>query len=93
MAESDGAHQGEPDGYRVPIHQSVTLHHLMMGVTRALCIVIWTGVVALSFPLRTWYAIPLGLFLHAVSFAAAKRDPQFFDVFRRAVAYRIFYRV
>ncbi len=95
MAEGDSTHhhQDEPDGYRVPIHQSITLHHLMMGIPRALCIVIWTGVVALSLPLRTWYAIPLGLFFHAVSLAASKRDPQFFDVFRRALNYKLFYRV
>lgn len=83
----------EPEGYRVPIHQAATLHPLMMGVPRSLCIVIWTGVVALSLPLRTWYAIPLGLFLHLIAVAAARRDPQFFDVFRRAILYRVLYRV
>lgn len=83
----------EPPGFRVPIHASLTLHHLMLGIPRALCIVIWTFCVALSFPLRTWYAIPLSLFLHIVSLAAAKRDPQFWDVFRRALHYRVFYRI
>lgn len=83
----------EPLGFRVPIHQAVTLHHLMMGVPRALCLVIWTTVVALSLPLRTWYAIPVGVFLHVVSVAAAKRDPQFFDVLRRSLLYRVLYRV
>ena len=44
-------------------------------------------------PLRTWYAIPLGVFCHAVAYAAARRDPQFWDVFRRAILYKVFYRV
>ena len=93
MAEGDAYANDEPEGYRVAIHQSLTLHHLMLGVPRALCIVNWTTVLALSLPLRTWYAIPLGVFIHMVAFAAAKRDPEFFDVFRRSVHYQIFYKV
>ena len=93
MSENGTHITNEPEGYRVPIHQSLTLHHLMLGIPRSLCIVIWTFCVALSFPLRTWYAIPLALFLHMVSMAAAKRDPQFWDVFRRALYYKVFYRV
>lgn len=82
----------EPEGFRIPIYQSLTVEHLMMGVPRGLCLVIWTFVVALSLPLRTWYAIPLGVFFHALSYAAARRDPQFWDVFRRAIRYGTFHR-
>ena len=92
MSDSGLLTMDEPEGYRVPIHQSLTLHHLMLGIPRPLCIVIWTFCVALSFPLHTWYAIPLALFLHVVSMAAAKRDPQFWDVFRRALYFKVFYR-
>src|ERR1700730_8621877 len=67
MSDSELLIMNEPEGYRIPIHQSLTLHHLMLGIPRSLCIVIWTFCVALSFPLRTWYAIPLALFLHAFS--------------------------
>jgi type IV secretion system protein VirB3 len=83
----------EPEGYRIPIHQSLTAHHLMLGLPRTLCLVIWTLCVALSLPLRTWYAIPICLFLHIVGVAAARRDPQFFDVFKRSFRYKTFYRV
>jgi type IV secretion system protein VirB3 len=83
----------EPEGFRVPLHRSLTVVHLMAGIPRGLCIVIWTFVLALSLPLRTWYALPVGIFLHAVSVAAAKRDPSFWDVFRRAIRYRVFYRI
>jgi type IV secretory pathway TrbD component len=93
MSDSGSLISDDPEGYRVPIHQSLTLHHLMLGIPRTLCLVIWTFCVALSLPLRTWYAIPLALFLHLVSMAAAKRDPQFWDVFKRALHYKTFYRV
>ena len=83
----------DPEGFRIPIHQSLTIEHLMAGIPRTLCIVIWTFVVALSLPLRTWYAIPLGIFFHAVAYAASRRDPQFWEVFRRAILYRVLYRV
>ena len=83
----------DPDGFRVPIHQSLTLQHLMLGIPRSLCLVIWTFCVALSFPLRTWYAIPMALGFHVVAAAAAKRDPQFWDVFRRALGFTVFYRL
>jgi len=83
----------EPEGFRIPIHAALTVEHLMMGIPRTLNIVIWTTVVALSLPLRTGYAIPLGVFFHALAYAAARRDPQFWDVLRRALRYTIFYRV
>jgi type IV secretion system protein TrbD len=92
MSEARPDEGKDPEGFRVPIHTSLTLHHLMAGIPRTLCIVIWTFVVALSMPLHTWYAIPLGAFFHAVAYAAAKRDPVFWDVLRRALHYRAFYR-
>lgn len=93
MSESHSIASAEPDGYRIVVHQSLTIEHMMAGIPRGLCIIIWTFVVALSLPLRTWYAIPLGVFCHAVSYAAARRDPQFWDVFRRAILYKVFYQV
>jgi type IV secretory pathway TrbD component len=54
--------------------------------------VLYTLMAALTFPLGTWYAIPPGLFLHLVFVAAAKKDPFFWEVFRRAFLYRHFYR-
>lgn len=83
----------DPEGFRVPIHQSLTMHHLMLGIPRTLCIVIWTFCVALSLPLHSWYAIPLCVFIHVVSARAAKKDPQFCDVARRALQYKRYYRV
>lgn len=82
----------EPLGYRVPIHQSLTRQILLGGVPQPLAIMNWTVCVALSLPLRTWYAIPFCMALHGLFYAAGKRDPQFWDVFRRSLRYKRFYQ-
>jgi type IV secretion system protein VirB3 len=88
-----GAHiSQDPEGYRVPIHQSLTVQHLTLGIPRGLCILIWTFCVAMSMPLHTWYAIPPTLFVHIVAKVAAERDPQFWDVFVRAMKHKVLYR-
>ena len=81
-----------PEGFELTIHQSAIKQQLVMGIPRQLALVLYTLVAALTFPLGTWYAIPLGVFLHLVFVAAAKKDPFFWDVFRRAFFYRNFYR-
>jgi type IV secretory pathway TrbD component len=81
-----------PAGYEVTIHQSAIKQQLIMGIPRQLAIVLYTVVGALTLPLGTWYAIPPGVFLHLIFAAAAKKDPLFWDVFRRAFRYRAFYR-
>ena len=79
-------------GFELTIHQSAIKQQLVMGIPRQLALVLYTLVGALTLPLGTWYAIPLGVFLHGVFVAAAKKDPFFWDVFRRAFLYRSFYR-
>ena len=64
-----------PEGFEIPIHQSAIKAQLVMGLPRQLALVLYTIVAALTLPLSTWYAIPPGLFLHAVFAAAARRDP------------------
>ena len=49
-------------------------------------------IVALSMPLHTVYAIPLGIGFHVLAYAATRRDPQFWDVFRRAIRFGVLYR-
>ena len=81
-----------PEGFELTIHQSAIKQQLVMGIPRRLALVLYTLMAALTFPLGTWYAIPPGLFLHLVFVAAAKKDPFFWEVFRRAFLYRNFYR-
>lgn len=80
------------EGFELTIHQSAIKPHLVMGIPRQLALVLYTAVGALTLPLSTWYAIPPGLFLHVILAAAAKKDPLFWDVFRRAFLIRAFYR-
>jgi type IV secretory pathway TrbD component len=81
-----------PEGFELTIHQSAIKPQLVAGIPRQLALVLYTLMAALTFPLGTWYAIPPGLFLHLVFVAAAKKDPFFREVFRRAFLYRHFYR-
>lgn len=89
----DSAYQEKPPGLCVPIHLSITKQMMMAGVPRGIAIINWTFCLALSLPLHTWYAIPLSFFIHVVCREAAKRDPDFWDVFRRSIRYKTFYRV
>jgi type IV secretion system protein VirB3 len=79
-------------GFELTIHQSAIKPQLVLGIPRQLALVLYTLMAALTLPLGTWYAIPPGLFLHLVFVAAAKKDPVFWEVFRRAFRYRHFYR-
>lgn len=81
-----------PEGFELTIHQSAIKPQLVAGIPRQLALVLYTLMAALTFPLGTWYAIPPGLCLHLAFVAAAKKDPLFWDVFRRAFLYRHFYR-
>ena len=81
----------QPDGFEVTIHQSAIKAQLIMGIPRQLALVLYTVIAALTLPLGTWYALPLGVCLHLIFAAAAKKDPAFWDVFRRSFLYRHFY--
>ena len=81
-----------PEGFELTIHQSAIKPQLVMGIPRQLALVLYTLIAALTIPLGTGYAIPPGIFLHLVFVAAAKKDPLFWDVFRRAFLCRPFYR-
>jgi len=81
-----------PEGFELTIHQSAIKPQLIAGIPRQLALVLYTLMVALTLPLGTWYAIPPGLGLHLLFVAAAKKDPLFWEVFRRALSHRPFYR-
>jgi len=80
------------EGFEVPVHLSVIKQQLVMGLPRQLALVLYTIILSLTLPLASWYAIPPGVFLHFVFAAAAKKDPGFWDVFRRSFSYSAFYR-
>ena len=63
------------------------------GVPRDIGIVNLTLTLALVFGMRRVMGIVLGVVLHGVLVFFTKRDPQFFDVFRRALRQRDHYDV
>jgi type IV secretory pathway TrbD component len=73
------------DGYEIPIHRSLTEPILLAGLPRNVTIVFWTtaGGIALGAQ-QLWLGI-LAAALHIVGAKLTKRDPYFFDVFRRAI--------
>jgi type IV secretory pathway TrbD component len=78
-------------GYEIPIHRSLTEQILLGGVPRTIAILNGTFIAALGLGLHSFMAIPLGIILHVIAVAATRKDPQFFDCFRRHVKQKNFY--
>jgi type IV secretion system protein VirB3 len=72
------------DGYRIPVHRSVTQPIMMAGAPRAATILNGTLAAALGLGLQLW---PVGLAVWVIAQTAcvfaAKRDPLFEGVLRR----------
>lgn len=79
------------EGYEIPIHRSLTEQILLGGVPRSIAILNGTFVAALGLGLHSFFAIPVGIVLHVLAVAATKKDPQFFDCFRRHIKQKNFY--
>jgi type IV secretion system protein VirB3 len=72
------------EGFRIPVHRSLTQPIMMAGAPRAATILNGTLAAALGLGLQLW---PVGIGIWALSQTAcvfaAKRDPLFLDVLRR----------
>ncbi len=72
------------DGFRIPVHRSLTQPIMMAGAPRAATILNGTLAAALGLGLQLW---PVGIVIWTLSQTAcvfaAKRDPLFLDVLRR----------
>lgn len=78
-------------GFEIPIHRSLTEEILLAGVPRTLAIMNGTFIAAFGLGLHSFMAVPLGLVTHILAIAATRKDPQFFDCFRRHVRQKAFY--
>jgi len=73
-----------PEGYEVPMHLALTTPMLISGVPRSFAILNLTMSLVLALGLHLWWlGIPLGLAVHVAAGWMTKRDPWWFDVFRR----------
>jgi type IV secretory pathway TrbD component len=74
-----------PEGFEVPIHRSLTEPLLVAGLPRGFAILLWTpGIVVILGLYQLWF-LPLQITLHLIFVYLTKREPQFFEVFKRAL--------
>jgi type IV secretion system protein VirB3 len=76
----------EISGYEVPLHVSLTQPLLMGGAPRSFAILNATGALVIGMGLHLWWlGFPAGFALHTAAMLMSKRDPHWFDIFRRHV--------
>jgi type IV secretory pathway TrbD component len=83
----------EVKGFEIPIHRSLTEPILMAGVPRTIALLNGTLAAILLLGLHSWYGLPVCIILHFVAVYAAKKDPLFFDVFKRQMNHKSYYDV
>jgi type IV secretion system protein VirB3 len=74
----------EPN-FQVPIHRSLTEPILLAGLPRKLTLPFWTIAAGVGLGCQQPWLLPIAAVVHALGAAVTKRDPYFFDVFRRAI--------
>ena len=79
------------EGFEVPIHRSLTQQIMLGGVPREIAILNGTITAAIVLGMHSLMGLPLGVIIHAATLVLAKRDPEFFNVFRRQIRQRRFY--
>lgn len=81
-------------GFAVPVHDALITPILLGGVPRRAAILVGTAGAAISLGLQQpWFGLPVTVALFWAARRMTRRDPQFFEVIRRAVRQRPFYRV
>lgn len=75
----------EIEGYRQPLHTSLTLPHLIAGVPRQF-LVLNCGFAAIEFIIfKSLYIIPVHLLLHYICSIIARKDPRIFTILWRRI--------
>ena len=74
-----------------PIRQSLTNQIFLAGVPRTIALLNGTLAAALGLGLRSWFAVPICIVVHILAVATTKRDPQFFDCFKRNINQKSYY--
>jgi type IV secretion system protein VirB3 len=80
---------------KIPLHQSLIRPILLAGAERNLAMLNGVIAAALVFGVGSLWAVGLGILfavvVHALLVRLAKRDHQFFDVYRRHITYQEYY--
>lgn len=78
-------------GYTVPLHRSLTRRILLAGAPRQASILVGTVAAAIGLGLQVWWAgIAIWVIGQGVIVYLARRDPDFFAVYRRSLKHRTF---
>ena len=74
----------EIEGYELPLHVALTQPVLMGGAPRTFAILNGTLALVVGMVLHLWWlGFPAGAALLATAVLMSKRDPYWFDIFRR----------
>lgn len=73
--------ENHDDGFRVPLHRSLTSPILVGGVPRKVFFLNAVLTMALIFGFRTLLILPFGVILHLVCVALSRSEPHFLTVF------------
>jgi type IV secretion system protein TrbD len=79
------------EGFEIPLHRSLTEQILLGGVPRTIAILNGTVAAAFGIGLQSFYVLPICFVLHLAAVIMTKRDPQFFDCFRRHIKQKRYY--
>jgi type IV secretion system protein VirB3 len=74
-----------PEGFEVPIHRSLTEPILLAGLPRNFAFLLWTPGMVIVLGLYQLWFIPIQVCLHLIFAYLTRRDPYFFEVFKRAL--------
>lgn len=80
-------------GTPIEIHRSLTEQIMLGGAPRTIALLNGTLGAALGLGLHSPTAVPLCVLLHVLAVRAAKKDPQFFDAFKRQLRQKKIYHV
>lgn len=77
--------------YEITLHRSLTQPIMMAGVPREIFILNCTLASVIFLGLHSFFGLPLGLLIHFIAVSLAKKDPLFFEVFRRQLRQKRYY--
>lgn len=80
-------------GFEIPIHRSLTEQIMIGGVPKPIAIINGSIAAAFVLMLSSFYIVPVCVVVHVAARLAAKKDPQFFEVFKRHLYQKTYYGV
>jgi len=77
------ANNHEPDGFRIPVHRSLTEPITLGGIPRAIAIANGVVIVAFVMGAHNLWILPFGVISHLVLLALHRRDKQILSILKR----------